>query len=59
MNGQLPGRPFILVDYPDADFSAIVIDSTLYLENCVNARRIYVYEWLTVNSLFLTNPGVG
>ena len=28
MNGQLPGRPFILVGYPDADFSAIVVDST-------------------------------
>ena len=28
MNGQLPGRPFILVDYPDVDFPALVIDST-------------------------------
>ena len=28
MDGQLPDRPFRLVDYPDADFSAIVVDST-------------------------------
>ena len=28
MNGQLSGRPFILVDYPDVDFPATVVDST-------------------------------
>ena len=63
MNGQLPGRPFILVDYPDADFSAIVVDSTYvspkvcclscqksniaYRETVVTVSRYAIFGFLT------------
>ena len=39
MDGQLPGRPFMgtIVDYLDADFSAIVVKSTYATENLLFA----------------------